>query len=169
MKAEIITIGDELLIGQTVDTNSAWIGKEITVLGFTITRKITIQDDKNSILKTLSESLERSNLVLITGGLGPTKDDITKHTLCEYFGTELVFNQQAYNNTEQFVLARNGVMNENNKSQGMLPESCTMIPNNNGTASGMWFEKEGKVVVSMPGVPHELEQMMSETSLDKIK
>lgn len=169
MKAEIITVGDELLIGQTIDTNSCWIGRQLTSLGFTISQKTAIQDKREAIVSTLSESMKRAKLVLVTGGLGPTKDDITKHTLCEFFNTRLVFHHQAYANAERFVNERGGTMNEGNKSQGLLPEACTFIPNNNGTASGMWFERDGCVVVSMPGVPHEMEQMMADTVIGKIK
>lgn len=169
MNAEIITIGDELLIGQTIDTNSAWIGRELTKLGFSIIQKTAVRDDRQHIVDSIDGALQRASLVLVTGGLGPTKDDITKHTLCQYFGTKLVFHTEAYKNVERFVLERGGSMNENNKSQALLPEACSFIPNNNGTASGMWFEKDGKVVVSMPGVPYEMEQMMTETILPLIK
>jgi len=169
MNAEIITIGDELLIGQTVDTNSAWIGRELTKLGFKVYQKTAVRDNKQHIITSFNEALERSSLVLVTGGLGPTKDDITKTTLCEYFKTELVFNQLTYNLIERFVLERGGDMNESNKGQAMQPELCSFIPNNNGTASGMWFERNGRVLVSMPGVPYEMEQMMTETVLPKIK
>jgi len=168
MNAEIITIGDELLIGQTIDTNSAWIGRELTKLGFTVYQKTAVRDNKQHIISSFNEALERSSLVLVTGGLGPTKDDITKITLCEYFNTELVLNQDAYSLIERFVFERGGQMNESNKSQALQPESCTYIPNNNGTASGMWFEKDGRVLVSMPGVPYEMEQMMTETVLPKV-
>jgi len=168
MKAEIITIGDELLIGQTIDTNSAWIGRELTKMGFTVYQKTAIRDNRNHIIESFDEALKRSQLVLVTGGLGPTKDDITKTVLCEYFDTKLVLNKEAYSLIERFVKERNGVMNENNAQQAMQPEACTVIPNNNGTASGMWFEKDGRVLVSMPGVPFEMEQMMTETILPKI-
>jgi len=166
MKAEIITIGDELLIGQTVDTNSAWIGRELTKLGITVFQKTAVSDSKDHIITALNDACSRSQLVLITGGLGPTNDDITKHTLCEYFNTKLVFSDEAYRYTERFVAARGGIMNELNKSQAMQPENCTIIPNN--TASGMWFEKDGTIIIAMPGVPHEMEQMMQETILVKI-
>ena len=168
MNAEIITIGDELLIGQTIDTNSAWIGRELTKLGFTVYQKTAVRDNKQHIISSFNEALERSSLVLVTGGLGPTKDDITKITLCEYFNTKLVLNQDAYSLIERFVFERGGQMNESNKGQALQPESCTYIPNNNGTASGMWFEKDGRVLVSMPGVPYEMEQMMTETVLPKV-
>ena len=168
MNAEIITIGDELLIGQTIDTNSAWIGRELTKLGFTVYQKTAVRDNKQHIISSFNEALERSSLVLVTGGLGPTKDDITKITLCEYFNTKLVLNQDAYSLIERFVFERGGQMNESNKGQALQPESCTYIPNNNGTASGMWFEKNGSVLVSMPGVPYEMEQMMTETVLPKV-
>lgn len=168
MNAEIITIGDELLIGQTIDTNSAWIGRELTKLGFTVYQKTAVCDNKQHIISSFNEALERSSLVLVTGGLGPTKDDITKITLCEYFNTKLVLNHDAYSLIERFVFERGGQMNESNKGQALQPESCTYIPNNNGTASGMWFEKNGSVLVSMPGVPYEMEQMMTETVLPKV-
>lgn len=168
MNAEIITIGDELLIGQTIDTNSAWIGHELTKLGFTVYQKTAVRDNKQHIISSFNEALERSSLVLVTGGLGPTKDDITKNTLCEYFNTKLVLNHDAYSLIERFVFERGGQMNESNKGQALQPESCTYIPNNNGTASGMWFEKNGSVLVSMPGVPYEMEQMMTETVLPKV-
>ena len=168
MNAEIITIGDELLIGQTVDTNSAWIGQELTKLGFTVYQKTAVRDNRNNIIQSFNEALQRSHLVLVTGGLGPTKDDITKTVLCDYFNTKLVFNADAYILIERFVKERRGEMNESNKAQALQPESCTFIPNNNGTASGMWFEKDGRVLVSMPGVPFEMEQMMTETILPKI-
>jgi nicotinamide-nucleotide amidase len=168
MNAEIITIGDELLIGQTIDTNSAWIGRELTKLGFTVYQKTAVRDDKKHIIQSFDEALQRSQLVLVTGGLGPTKDDITKTVLCEYFDTKLKFNDNAYSLIERFVFERGGQMNESNKGQALQPESCTFIPNNNGTASGMWFEKDGRVLVSMPGVPFEMEQMMTETILPKI-
>jgi len=168
MNAEIITIGDELLIGQTVDTNSAWIGRELTKLGFNVYQKTAVRDDKQHIIRSFDEALQRSQLVLVTGGLGPTKDDITKTTLCDYFNTSLGYNEMAYSLIERFVFERGGQMNESNKGQALQPESCTVIPNNNGTASGMWFEKDGHVLVSMPGVPFEMEQMMSETILPKI-
>jgi len=168
MNAEIITIGDELLIGQTVDTNSAWIGRELTKLGFTVYQKTAVRDDKKHIIQSFDEALHRSQLVLVTGGLGPTKDDITKTVLCEYFDTKLVLNLEAYALIERFVFERGGQMNESNKGQALQPELCTYIPNNNGTASGMWFEKDGRVLISMPGVPFEMEQMMSETILPKI-
>src|ERR1035437_7574550 len=140
MNAEIITIGDELLIGQTVDTNSAWIGRELTKLGFKVYQKTAVRDDKQHIVRSFDEALQRSQLVLVTGGLGPTKDDITKTTLCDYFNTSLVYNEMAYSLIEHFVFERGGQMNESNKGQALQPESCTVIPNNNGTASGMWFE-----------------------------
>jgi len=160
MNTEIITIGDELLIGQVIDTNSAWLAAEVNKIGAKILKKISISDDKNAILQSLKET--SADLILVTGGLGPTKDDITKQTICEYFETKLVFSQSAYNKTEEYVLRRNGAMNDRNKQQAFLPENCLMITNNFGSASGMLFEKNAKTFIFMPGVPFEMKKMFSE-------
>lgn len=165
---DIITIGDEILLGQTVDTNSAWMGKKLAAIGFTVRRIISISDKKEAIVNTLSDSFVGADAVLITGGLGPTSDDITKQTLTEYFGGTLKMHPEAYRNMERFVLERNGTINENNRQQGMFPDCAEFVPNNCGTASGMWFERGGKVAVSMPGVPHEMVAMMTETVLPRL-
>src|SRR4030042_1789282 len=168
MKAEIITIGDELLIGQTVDTNSAWMGAELSRLGFDICRKISVHDNKTDILATLWNVTGKSDVVLITGGLGPTSDDITKQTLCEFFNTHLVVNHEVLRMIEVMMKQRNFPMNENNRRQAEVPESCKVLRNKRGTAPGMWFEKGGTIFVSMPGIPYEMEYIMKEHVLPEL-
>ncbi len=169
MLAEIITIGDEILIGQIVDTNSAWIAQQLNQIGVKVKQISSVSDSKEHILKALSEAEGRASLILITGGLGPTKDDITKHTLCEYFNTQLVFNQEVYNNVEKIFSLRGKIVSKTNRHQAELPSNCIAIENKLGTAAGMWFEKNGKIFISMPGVPYEMKGMMENVLLDKIK
>jgi nicotinamide-nucleotide amidase len=169
MKAEIITIGDEILIGQTIDTNSAWIGSEISLAGFDIHRKTTVHDNRTDILEALSDTKGKSDVVLITGGLGPTSDDITKPALCEFFNTRLVINSQVLTMVENMMRRRNFPMNENNKRQAEVPESCTVLTNAVGTAPGLWFEKDGIIFISMPGVPAEMKYIMNEHVLPALK
>lgn len=156
MTVDIITIGDELLIGQVVDTNSAYMAAQLNKSGFSVNRSISIHDSREEILSALNESLERSEIVLMTGGLGPTKDDITKHTLCEFFDTKLVFNQQALDNVWELLKGRVKNLNALNRDQAMVPENCTVLQNKTGTAPIMWFEHQGKFIISMPGVPSEM-------------
>jgi nicotinamide-nucleotide amidase len=169
MLVEVIAIGDELLIGQTINTNAAWIGKELSLMGISVKRCTVISDDKDSIKNTIDEALKRAQLVLVTGGLGPTKDDITKHTLCEYFETELEINTEVLKRVEQFFKDRGREMLEVNKQQALLPKSATVMHNYHGTASGMWFEKEGSVLISMPGVPYEMKGIMKDEVFPKLK
>ena len=169
MKAEIITIGDELLIGQTVDTNSAWIGAELSRLGFDIFKKTSIHDNRADILEALEAACTKANLVLITGGLGPTSDDITKPTLCEFFGTRLVMNNEVLQMVEEMMKRRGFPMNENNRKQAEVPESCRVLKNATGTAPGMWFEKNDTIFISMPGVPFEMKYIMTEHVLPDLK
>jgi nicotinamide-nucleotide amidase len=166
--AEIITIGDEILIGQTVDTNSAWIGAQLSTLGLRVNRIISISDKKEEIINSLNESLSRADLVLMTGGLGPTSDDITKDTLAEYFGSKLVVSQEVLDEVTGRLKRRNLEMNENNRRQALVPDNCTVLINRAGTAPGMVFRKEGKLVVSMPGVPSEMKYLMQEYILPQI-
>ncbi len=161
MKAAIITIGDELLIGQTVDTNSAWMGAELSRSGFDIFRITSIHDKKNDIFYALDEAAKEADVVLITGGLGPTSDDITKQTLAEYFDTRLVINTVVLATIEKMMRVRNFTMNENNRRQAEIPESCKVLENGAGTAPGMWFEKDGTIFISMPGVPNEMKYIMN--------
>jgi nicotinamide-nucleotide amidase len=169
MKAQIITIGDELLIGQTVDTNSAWIGAELSKIGFDVCRRISIHDLRKDILDTLKDITGKPEVVLITGGLGPTSDDITKQTLCEFFNTKLLTNNEVLGMIEEMMKKRNIPMNENNRRQAEVPESCRVMKNAAGTAPGMWFEKDGTIFVSMPGVPHEMKYLMTEHVLPELK
>jgi nicotinamide-nucleotide amidase len=160
--ATIITIGDELLIGQTIDTNSAWMAQELNKIGIWVHRRVAIGDVWEDIWKALDEESRQSEVILITGGLGPTADDITKPLLCQYFGGRLVVNEDALNNVKhifQVVLKRPLI--ERNLKQAEVPDVCTVIQNKRGTAPGMWFEKDGKIFVSMPGVPHEMKGMMT--------
>jgi len=169
MKAEIITIGDELLIGQTIDTNSAFMGSELSKIGFEVVKITSIQDRRDQIIATLGEKTGRTDVVLITGGLGPTSDDITKPALCEFFETRLIFNEKVFKGIEIMMLRRNFTMNENNRRQAEVPESCEVLDNAAGTAPGMWFEKGGTIFISMPGVPFEMKYIMTEHVIPKLK
>ena len=168
MLAEIITIGDELLIGQVIDTNSAWMAEQLNLVGIRVHQITSISDNQQHILTTLREASHRAQLILVTGGLGPTKDDITKQTFCKYFDTSLVFSEAAYKNVEKLFSARGVAVTELNRLQAMVPANCTVIPNPNGTAPGMWFEKEGCIYVSMPGVPFEMKAMMEEEIIPRL-
>lgn len=169
MKAWIITIGDELLIGQTVDTNSAFIGAELSKAGFDIERKISIHDRRDDILQTFRGINPDVQLVITTGGLGPTSDDITKQTLCEVFDTRLVLNREVLARVEEMMLRRAFPMNENNRLQAMVPENCRVIPNEMGTAPGMLFEKDATMFIFMPGVPFEMKHMMTQHVIPMLK
>ena len=167
MFAELITIGDELLIGQVVDTNSAWMGRELNNIGIEVLRIVSVRDREEEILEAMDNAMKRVNIVLVTGGLGPTKDDITKQTLCKYFNTELIFSEEVFENVKR-VLAGKIPMNKLNKGQAMVPKNCTVINNTVGSASVSWFERDGKVLVSMPGVPQEMTAVMTESVLPKL-
>ena len=167
--AEVITIGDELLYGQTVDTNTQWMGQELNRIGVKIIRKTSIGDRKEDIVSALDEASARANIILITGGLGPTKDDITKTTLAEYFDTPVSIHPQALADLKALFAERNFPLTALNEQQAALPEKCTMIPNTMGTAPGMWFEEGGSVYVSMPGVPYEMKTMMTRTVLPRLQ
>lgn len=173
MQAEIITIGDEILIGQIVDTNSAWIAQQLNAIGIRVKQISSVSDDREHILKALKEAHERANIILITGGLGPTKDDITKKTLAEYFGIKLVENKDALANVEAIFRRLRGTtfteLLEVNRLQAMVPENCEVILNRNGTAPGMWFNYDDTIYMSMPGVPHEMMYMMEDSVIPKLK
>lgn len=160
MKAEIITIGDEILIGQIVDTNSAWMANKLNLIGIDIIRITSISDKKEEIFKALDNAKQLADIVLITGGLGPTDDDITKKALAEYFNTKLVQNKEVLNHVEQFVIKRKAFMNERNIRQADVPEACKVVQNKIGTAPGMWFERDNCIFISMPGVPFEMKEMV---------
>lgn len=169
MKATIITIGDEILIGQIVDTNSVSIAKKLNAIGIVIAEKLSIGDSREAIVSTLERTLHSSDVVIITGGLGPTKDDITKHTLAAYFGSKLIYNEAEGEHVRQ-LLARRGIeFTELNRQQAMVPECCTVLHNAHGTAPGMWFEHMGKVIVSLPGVPFEMEHLMDDEVVPRLK
>lgn len=168
MFAEIITIGDELLIGQVVDTNSAWIGQELNKIGIEVLRIVSIRDREEEITEAIDNAMKRVNIVLVTGGLGPTKDDITKQTLCNYFHTKLIFSEEVFENIKR-VLAGKIPMNALNKCQAMVPKDCIVINNPVGSAAVSWFERDGKVLVSMPGVPQEMTVVMQESVLPRLQ
>lgn len=167
--AEIISIGDEILYGQTLDTNSHWISGRLDEIGIKVQRKITIGDDREEILNSLEASEARANIILITGGLGPTRDDLTKPLLAEYFKTTLEMNEEALQDIKQLFSKAGRDLTEPNVKQAELPANCTKVTNLLGTAPGMWFEKDGKVFISMPGVPYEMKKMMTDTVLPKLK
>jgi nicotinamide-nucleotide amidase len=169
MLAELITIGDEILIGQIVDTNSAWMAQELNLIGVKVKQITSVSDDREHILAALKEASLRANVVLITGGLGPTKDDITKATMCEYFGGGLIFSQEQYDQVERIFRSFGREVTPTNRKQAEIPESCELIVNYNGTAPGMWFEKDGVCYMSMPGVPYEMKAMMEHQVLPRIK
>ncbi|MEQ9006720.1 MAG: molybdopterin-binding protein, partial [Ekhidna sp.] len=168
-KAILISIGDEILYGQTLDTNSHWISGELDSLGIRVMKKVTIGDTKEEILSCLAESEKLAEMVLITGGLGPTNDDLTKPCLVEYFDTHLVQNKSMLENIQKLFEKAGREMSELNEKQADMPANCTPIANVIGTAPGMWFERNGKVIVSMPGVPYEMKRMMKDTILPKLK
>ena len=162
MNAEIITIGDEILIGQVVDTNSAFIGKELNKIGISIYQISSIQDDKAHIIKALKEAEENADIIIITGGLGPTKDDITKHTICDYFDDTLVENKEVLEHIETlFAKYISTPISDLNRKQALVPSKAQVLKNNFGTAPGMWLEKNGKIFISMPGVPYEMKALIS--------
>jgi nicotinamide-nucleotide amidase len=169
-RTSIITIGDELLIGQVIDTNSAWMAQELNKAGLWVNRRLAIGDGRQDILSSLDAESAVSDIILITGGLGPTADDITKPVLCEYFDTQLIVNEAALQNVKNiFLNILKRPMIERNLKQAEVPASCMVIQNKRGTAPGMLFEKNGKIFVSMPGVPHEMKGMMTEDVIPFLK
>lgn len=167
--ATIITIGDEILIGQIVDTNSVSIAKRLNAAGITVKEKLSIGDDATQIEATLRHAHAQSQIVIITGGLGPTKDDITKHTLARIFGSPLVENAEVAAFVEQLLAARGIAFNALNRSQALVPECCTVLFNHHGTAPGMWFEQDDHVTISLPGVPFEMEHLMEDEVMPRLK
>ena len=169
MNVEISVIGDELLIGQVTDTNSGWIARELNHIGWEVTEITTVRDRSREITDALNSSFGRVDVVLMTGGLGPTKDDITKQTLCDYFGGKLVFDESVFANVETIFRRRKLTMNESTRNQAYVPNVCTVIQNPVGTAPVMWFERNGKVLVSMPGVPTEMKTVMKEAVISRLR
>lgn len=169
MKACIITIGDEILLGQILDTNSRFIARELAAAGAETVEMRSVSDGRDEILHAVDDAMRSADAVFVTGGLGPTKDDITKSALADYFGTELAHNKQAQQWLEEIFAANPSRMNAYNQTQAWLPKSCTPIRNLKGTASGMWFEKDGKVLVSLPGVPFETEYLFPAEVMPRIR
>lgn len=166
--AEILAIGDELLYGQTLDTNSHWISGELDKVGIKVIRRTTIGDLEQHILTALAEAETRADIILITGGLGPTSDDLTKPCLCKYFNCGLQINEEALAEITEFFKSRGRELTELNRQQAALPTACVKITNAIGTAPGMWFSKGDKIFMSMPGVPHEMKKMMTESVIPKL-
>lgn len=169
MKATIVTIGDEILIGQILDTNSRYISRALNAHGIVVAERTSIGDNRIQIVETLDRALEQSEIVIITGGLGPTKDDITKHTLCDYFESKLRYDEVEAEHIRTMLERRNIAFNELNRSQAMVPECCTVLHNAHGTAPGMWFEKNGRVIISLPGVPFEMQHLLDEEVTPRLK
>jgi len=168
MYAEIITIGDEILIGQILDTNSKWIAEELNKIGISVYQITSIQDDKQHILKALKQAQENCDIVIVTGGLGPTKDDITKLTLAEYFNDKLVLNEEIAHHIKNMFEKLNYAFTEINRNQALVPTKCEPLKNELGTAPGMWFYNNGKVLVSLAGVPYEMKGLMEKSVLPKL-
>lgn len=168
-RAEILTIGDEILYGQILDSNSQWISQQLDDLGIRVVKKSTVGDNEDDILAAFADAEKKADLVLITGGLGPTNDDLTKPLLAKYFNTELKLNKKALEEVTELFRKFGRELTETNRAQAELPINCEMISNKLGSAPGMWFDENNTVFVSMPGVPHEMKGMMEETILPKIK
>lgn len=169
MNAIIITIGDEILMGQILDTNSQYMARKLTGIGVEVIEQLSIPDKRDEIYETVDYAMQEADLILVTGGLGPTKDDVTKKVLAEYFGSRIVFHPQAMEWLEELLRDRNLPMNENNRSQAYLPDNCRIFRNFKGTASGMWFERGWKSLISMPGVPFEMEHLMDTYVIPDLK
>ena len=168
--ASIITIGDELLIGQVIDTNSAWVAQQLNSIGIWVNRRIAVGDNWNDIWQTLDEEIKKVNVIIITGGLGPTSDDITKPLLCSYFGGKMVLNQEVLRHVRYLseVIYKRPFI-ERNAKQAEVPDVCKVLPNSRGTAPGMWFEKENVVVISLPGVPYEMKGIFEDAVLPQLQ
>ena len=169
MTVEIITIGDELLIGQVVDTNSAWMGSLLNDNGFEVVHKTVTGDKAENIVSAVNAAGCRADVILITGGLGPTSDDLTLHALCDCFGASLRFSEEVYVHIEKIFSRRNLTMNELTRNQALVPDKATVIRNEAGTAPCTWFERDGKVFVSMPGVPAEMKWLMTHEVIPRLK
>ena len=167
--AELLTIGDEILYGQIVDTNSQWMSVALSNAGIKVVRKTSVGDRENEILVALAEAEKRADIILITGGLGPTSDDLTKPCLVKYFNCELVMNEEALQEVTEFFKSRGRELTEVNRLQAALPSCCEKVTNTMGTAPGMWFDRNGKIFVSMPGVPHEMKRMMTDIVIPRLK
>lgn len=169
MNAEILTIGDEILIGQITNTNSVWIAQQLNLAGIKIVHMASVSDDRAAILRAFDDAASRADFVFITGGLGPTKDDITKKTFADYFGVPLEINEDVLSDVDTFFTKRGRPLTEINRNQALIPKGAMVIRNANGTAPGMWMKKNNTVFISMPGVPHEMKAMITNSVLPKIR
>ncbi|MDO3695452.1 CinA family nicotinamide mononucleotide deamidase-related protein [Wenyingzhuangia sp. chi5] len=169
MKASIITIGDEILIGQVLDTNSQWVANKLHVLGVELVETVSISDTKEAIVNGLDHAMSIADLIIVTGGLGPTKDDVTKYTLVDYFNDELILYPEVLEDIKERFKKRGIHFSDLNKSQAMLPKKATILPNKLGTAAGMWFEEQGKIIISLPGVPFEMKGLIDAEVLPRLK
>jgi nicotinamide-nucleotide amidase len=169
MHAEIITIGEELLIGQVINTNAAWLAERLNESGIMVKQVSVVSDTEPEILRILGETFERSPLILMTGGLGPTRDDVTKLALCRFFDTELVINEEVLEDIRAIFSRRNLSLTELNRQQALVPQGAKIVRNPNGTAPGLIFEKEGRICVAMPGVPYEMKAMVEDHILPELK
>ncbi|HLN53821.1 MAG TPA: competence/damage-inducible protein A [Lentimicrobium sp.] len=169
MKTEIITIGDELLIGQVIDTNSAWMATELNAIGIKVVQITSIGDDHDQIISALKDATGRADIIITTGGLGPTRDDITKLAICDFFKTHLVFDEDSYHNIERIFNLRGYKMTESNRRQAEVPASCSPLLNENGTAPGMLFRQNGRIYFSLPGVPFEMKALMTRQVIPLLK
>lgn len=165
----LINIGDELLIGQVVNTNAAFIGQQMILAGFEITETLTIGDDADTIRQTVESAFERCDTVLMTGGLGPTKDDITKRVICDLFHRELVMDEPTLEQVTRMFAARGMELTETNRQQAAVPSGCTVLTNSLGTAPGLWLEEKGRTLIALPGVPFEMERLIREEVLPRLK
>jgi nicotinamide-nucleotide amidase len=169
MRAEILSIGDEILIGQITNTNSVWIAQQLNQIGIKVVHIASVGDEKQAIELALNDAMKRADLVFITGGLGPTKDDITKRIFADFFTTELVIDEKVLLHVTSFFTKRGREMLETNRQQALVPKGCTVIHNESGTAPGMWMKKNDTVFIAMPGVPYEMKTMMSNIILPKLR
>ena len=160
MKADIITIGDEILIGHILDSNSFWLASQLDKNGISVRKISTISDSKSQIIETIKSSLKKSDLIVLTGGLGPTNDDVTKHALCKFFDDELILNQDVLDDINKLFIKKNRVVNNICKNQALVPSKSNIIRNKNGTAPAIWFSQNKKIVVSLPGVTFEMKSLM---------
>lgn len=169
MNCEIITIGDELLIGQVIDTNSAWMARELNPMGIAVRQITSVSDKEEHIVSALELASKTAAVIIMTGGLGPTKDDLTKNTLCRYFNSELRFDEDVYGDVKKLFAERGFEVTETNRQQAMVPVAAQVLRNQRGTAPGMWFEKNGVIYVSLPGVPYEMKHLMENEVLPRLR
>lgn len=169
MKASVITIGDEILIGQVLDTNSQWVANKLHLLGVELVETVSISDTKEAIENGIDHAMSIADLIIVTGGLGPTKDDVTKYTLVDYFNDELILYPEVLEDIKERFKKRGIHFSDLNKSQAMLPKKATILPNKLGTAAGMWFEEQGKIIISLPGVPFEMKGLIDAEVLPRLK